>query len=141
MEQSQDKIYTNAIDEVFDYADRFLEGARATVFTPNAMRASRRSRNLCLNFNQTIQYYNDPVGWYDAYVFNMTRLISTDGADTFGELYTAGYNIYSYIMRRISQFSSWINLLTSFVQNLVANIINFNSVYNNIVAALNAKKY
>ncbi len=47
------KIYDTKIDENFDLLDRFLEGLRATVFSPNAIRCSLRTRYTALDFNRT----------------------------------------------------------------------------------------
>lgn len=41
---------------------------------------------------------------------------------------------------RASKFGSITNLLTSFLQNLIGNILNFNTIYQNIVNANNAGK-
>lgn len=94
------KVYTNYIDQYFDLFDRFLEGFRATVFSPNAMRCSQRVRSSALAFNQTFMYYLDPRGGVDTYVFNFTKVVSSSGADAFGECYTTSFNIYQYIMMR-----------------------------------------
>lgn len=45
-------------------------------------------------------YYLDPRGGVDTYVFNFTKVVSSSGADAFGECYTTSFNIYQYIMMR-----------------------------------------
>ena len=95
LEQSNKK-YNTEIDYYMDLADRFLEGFRATVFSPNAMKCSQRGRAAALDWNRTIMNYMspNPRGGYEAYVFNMTRIISNSTADAFGECYTTGFNLY-----------------------------------------------
>lgn len=90
------------IDEEFDLFDRFLEGFRATVFSPNTLRCSQRIRAAALDVNRTLIGYQkaNPDKGYDKYVFNMTKVISNSSADAVGECYTTGFNYYQYIVMR-----------------------------------------
>ena len=74
------------------------------------------------------------------YVFNMTRVISNSTADAVGECYTTGFNYYQYIIMRAAQFPDFVGVLTAFLQNLIGNILNFNTLYTNIVNAQKADK-
>ncbi|TNV79038.1 hypothetical protein FGO68_gene14823 [Halteria grandinella] len=136
------KVYTTAIDEVFDLFDRFLEGFRATVFSPNAMKCSQRVRSTALTFNSTLVNYGTAKNQsVDRYVFNFTKVISVQGADAVGECYTTGFNVYSYVLMRATQFTDFTSVITAFLQNLIGNILNFNTIYQNIVNANTAGKY
>ena len=84
--------------------------------------------------------YFKPIGGPEAYVFNFTRVISGAGAEAVGECYSTSFSIYQYVMLRISQFTDFVNFLTAFLQNLIGNILNFNTIYQNIVNANNANK-
>ena len=143
LEQST-KVYKTLLDQYFDMFDRFLEGGRATVFSPNVMKCSQKIRNTSLAFNQTfVNYYNpkNANATMDKYVFNFTKVVSNNGSDAVGECYTTGFNFYSYILMRASQYKQFTTLMTSFLQNLIGNILNFNTIYQNIVNANNAGKY
>lgn len=70
----------------------------------------------------------------------MTRVISNSSADAVGECYTTLFNYYQYIIMRGAQFPDFIGVLTAFLQNLIGNILNFNTLYTNIVNAQTAGK-
>jgi hypothetical protein len=133
-------VYKTEIDLYFDLFDRFLEGFRATVFSPNSMRCSARIRTTTLDFNTTFMNYLNPRGGVEQYVFNFTKVVSTSGADAFGECYTTGFNVFQYMMMRAGQFPDVVSILTAFLQNLIGNILNFNTIYQNIVNANNSGK-
>lgn len=117
LEQSV-KVYTTRLDYYFDLLDRFLEGGRATVFSPNAMRCSQRIRATFLDFNRTFINYKAPrnIGVsYDKYVFNFTSVVSNSGAESVGECYTTAFNLYSYVMMRKSQFKDITSIMTAFL--------------------------
>ena len=116
LEQAQ-KVYNTDIDLYFDLFDRFLEGFRASVFSPNSLRCSQRIRASALDYNRTIiGYINAPEGSQpQSYVFNLTRVISNSTADAVGECYTTMFNYYQYIVMRISQFPDLIGILTAFL--------------------------
>lgn len=76
----------------------------------------------------------------DQYVFNFTKVVSTSGADAVGECYTTGFNIYSYVLMRSTQFADFTSVLTAFLQNMIGNILNFNTIYQSIVNANTAGK-
>ncbi|TNV73062.1 hypothetical protein FGO68_gene338 [Halteria grandinella] len=137
------KVYKTRLDYYFDLFDRFLEGGRATVFSPNAMKCSQRIRTTALDFNSTFMNYKASKGKnlsYDRYVFNFTSVVSNSGAESVGECYTTAFNLYSYVMMRKSQFKDITSIMTAFLQNLIGNILNFNTIYQNIVNANNAAK-
>ena len=119
-----------------------MEGFRATVFSPNSIRCSKRIRAAALDINQTIVNYGKAPATtgIDKYVFNMTRVISNSSADAVGECYTTAFNYYQYIVMRASQFPDFVAVLTAFLQNLIGNILNFNTLYTNIVNAQKANK-
>ena len=98
----QTPVYTTYIDQYFALFDSFLEGFRATVFSPNAMTCSTKAQQAADDFNTTFMYYLNPKGNIDLYVFNFTHVVSNSGAAAFGECYTTGYNVYQYIMMRAS---------------------------------------
>jgi hypothetical protein len=102
LEKKRKKWYKDNIDKDFDLLDRFLEGFRATVFSPNTLRCSQRIRAASLDVNRTIIGYTkaDPTKGYDKYVFNMTKVVSNSTADAFGECYTTAFNFYQYIVMR-----------------------------------------
>lgn len=135
-------VYKTVLDEYFDLFDRFLEGFRATVFSPNVMKCSQKIRGTSLQFNTTfVNYVKAPkASPIDQYVFNFTRVVSTNGSDAVGECYTTAFNVYSYILMRASQFTDFTSVITAFLQNLIGNILNFNTIYQNIVNANNAGK-
>jgi len=95
-----------------------------------------------LDFNTTfVNYLKAPEGSPpQSYVFNMTRVISNSTADAVGECYTTMFNYYQYVIMRASQFPDFIGILTAFLQNLIGNILNFNTLYTNIVNAQKADK-
>lgn len=74
------------------------------------------------------------------YVFNLTRVISNSTADAVGECYTTAFNYYQYFIMRASQFPDFIGIMTAFLQNMIGNILNFNTLYTNIVNAQKAGK-
>ena len=96
------KVYTTEIDYNFDLFDRFLEGFRATVFSPNSLRCSQRIRLAALDVNRTlVNYEKAPANTSpQSYVFNMTRVISNSTADAVGECYTTAFNYYQYFVMR-----------------------------------------
>lgn len=104
------------------------------------MKCSQRIRGFSLAMNDTIMGYINPIGGVDAYVFNMTKTISGSGSDLVSECYTTGFNVYQYALMRAGQFTDFTSVLTSFLQNLIGNILNFNTIYQNIVNANNAGK-
>ena len=70
----------------------------------------------------------------------MTRVISNSTADAVGECYTTLFNYYQYIIMRGAQFPDFVGVLTAFLQNMIGNILNFNTLYTNIVNAQKADK-
>ena len=120
---------TTLIDYYFTLFNQFLSGFRATVFAPNAMKCSQQLQIAADEFNQTFVNYLNPIGGLDAYVFNLTYDISDSGATAFGECYTTGYNVYQYVLMRVGEFPDIVSALTSFLQNLIGNILNFNTIY------------
>ena len=70
----------------------------------------------------------------------MTKVLSNSSAEAVGECYTTTYNLYSYLTIRAAQFPDFVGVLTAFLQNLIGNILNFNTLYTNIVNANNAGK-
>lgn len=124
-----------------DLVDRFLEGFRATVFSPNAMTCSSKVRVTADAFNNTIMgYFTPSQPGYQWYVFNFTKTLSSSGADAFGECYTSGFNVVQYILMRAGEFPDFVTMMTAFLQNLIGNILNFNTIYQNIVTANTAGK-
>ena len=82
------------------------------------MKCSNRVRTTALAFNTTIINYeknNIKNTSIDRYVFNFTKVVSNQGADAVGECYTTGFNVYSYILMRASQFTDVTTVFTSFL--------------------------
>lgn len=63
------------------------------------------------------------------YVFNMTRVISNSTADAAGDCYLAGYDVFFYYYLKSTGFIDAMDYLSAFLQNLIGNIISFNSIY------------
>jgi hypothetical protein len=86
----------------FDYFNRFLEGFRATVFSPNAMRCSQKIQANALDFNTTFLNFKaaPKTTQPDKYVFNFTKVVSNSTAEAVGECYTTLFNVYQYSMMR-----------------------------------------
>lgn len=110
---------------------------RATVFAPNVMRCSSKLQVFLNQVNATeVGYEQAPRNSTpDEYVFNMTKVISSSGASATGECYTTGYSVYQYVLMKEAEFDTMNNFITAFLQNMIGNIINFNSIYTNIVNA------
>ena len=51
------RVYETEIERNFDLLDRFLEGLRARVFSPNSLRCSQRVRIAALDVNSTLVNY------------------------------------------------------------------------------------
>jgi hypothetical protein len=96
--------YKSEIDYNFYLFNRFLEGMRATVFAPNAMRCSQKVQLFSNQVNNTVVIYEIPHNKNttppEDYVFNMTQVISSSGADAVGECYTTSYSVYAYTLMR-----------------------------------------
>jgi len=65
----------------------------------------------------------------------MTAVVSSSGAAATGECYTTGYSLQKYILMKKKQFATFNIFMQSFLQSMVGNILNFNTLYNNILAA------
>lgn len=70
----------------------------------------------------------------------MTKVLSNSTADAVGECYTTLYNVYTFNKMRAALFPTGVSFMTSFLQNLIGNILNFNTLYTNILNANEAGK-
>lgn len=56
-------------------------------------------------------------------------------ADAVGECYLSAYGYFEWTQNKTKEFEGGLNFLEAFLQNLIGNIISFNMLYQNIVAA------
>ena len=68
-------------------------------------------------------------------MFNFTADVSNSGANAIGECYSTVYSLVKYGETRFTQFDGLTPLMAGFVQNIVGNVLNFNSIYQNIINA------
>ena len=96
-----------------------------------------RVRNTALDFNRTFIGFKKakPNTGSEEYVFNVTKVLSNSTADAVGECYTTLYNVYTFNKMRAALFPSGVSFMTAFLQNLIGNILNFNTLYTNIINA------
>jgi hypothetical protein len=73
-------------------------------------------------------------------VFNVTKVISNSTADAVGECYTTLFNVFTFTKMRAALFNDGVGVMTAFLQNLIGNILNFNTIYTNILNANEAGK-
>jgi hypothetical protein len=101
-----------------------------------------RVRNTALDFNRTFIGFKKakPTSGPEDYVFNVTKVISNSTADAVGECYTTLYNVYTFNKMRAALFPTGVSFTTAFLQNLIGNILNFNTLYTNILNANEAGK-
>lgn len=101
-----------------------------------------RVRNTALDFNRTFIGFKKakPNTGPEDYVFNVTKVISNSTADAVGECYTTLYNVYTFNKMRAALFPTTVSFTTAFLQNLIGNILNFNTLYTNILNANEAGK-
>lgn len=135
--QPTNVVYKTEVDYDFYLLNQFLNGMRATVFAPNCMRCSAKLQVFLNQVNATEQGYKvaPKNSTPDTYIFNMTKVISSSGASATGECYTTGYSLQQYFLMKKKQFGTMNLFMTSFLQNMIGNILNFNTIYNNILAA------
>ncbi len=70
----------------------------------------------------------------------MTKILSNSTADAVGECYTTLYNVYTFAQMRAALFHGPVGFMTAFLQNMIGNILNFNTIYTKIVNANTAGK-
>ena len=70
----------------------------------------------------------------------MTRVISNSTADAAGDCYLAAYDVFFFYYLKSTGFKDPMDYLSAFLQNLIGNIISFNSIYQAINVANSANK-
>ena len=100
---------------------------------PSVNMCSKRLRATVNKFNQTFENYAAPGDkLLEDYVFNFTRVLSNETAETAGDCYLGLYEIWSYYYLKSTLFADGLDYLQAFLQNLIGNIITFNTVYTQI---------
>jgi hypothetical protein len=70
-----------------------------------------------------------PTSKNEDYVFNVTKTISNSTADAVSECFTTTISIYTYVLVQQSLFPDGLTYFPAFLQNMIGNIITFNSIY------------
>jgi len=81
------------------------------------------------------------TGDYEAAIFNTTRLISGTFASSIGDCASSVFEAIVYTENQLALFDGINDWLTAFLQNLIGNIITFNSIYQSIVTAQESQDY
>lgn len=91
------------------------------------------SYNASRNFMQDDNYL-----WFD-YTFNWTQYISGDLGDSYYHCSLSFVQTFRTISYRINLFGSSTDWVIGFIQNLLANVISFQRIYERINSAIRDK--
>ena len=109
------------------------------------MTCSKSLQASLLQFNQTFfdsdnpAPGSDPVSLVIDYWFNFTKYVSSDGATAFDDCYTAAYQLSQYFSGMQQQYPSIGLVATTFMENIIGNIMNFNYLLKQLKTASSSK--
>ena len=81
-----------------------------------------------------------PTSKTEDYVFNITKTISASTSDAVSQCFSTSISVYTFYLVQKALFPDGLSYFSAFLQNLIGNIITFNSIYQNIVTAQTANK-
>lgn len=141
--KSSHLLKSTDVDNYVTYANSFLSGFKATTMFPNVNKCVTNLQKAANSWNVTVQNLMNPskTSKNEDYVFNVTKTISNTSADAVSECFTTSISVYTYFLVQQSLFPGGsLDYFSAFLQNMIGNIITFNSIYQNIVTAQAANK-
>ena len=120
----------------------FLAGFRSSDIIPSAQNCTKYLEESITQFNNTQQQWQDPEFTADMtnqdYVFNTTEWISYSLAPSSRYCVTGVLEFYTWGLNKFNLFDSFGDVFAAWLQNLLGNVITFNTLYSKIEEALEA---
>ena len=127
----------------FDYGNAFLQGFKSQETLPSATTCTKYLEQSILVYNTTYMKWQDEeiaqATTTEDYVFNTTEWISFSLAPSSSACFKTGLEGFSWFINKQSQFDAFGDIFAAWLQNLLGNVITFNSLYKKIEEATEAE--
>ena len=129
----------------FDYVNAFLAGFRSAETIPSATNCTKYLESSIMIYNDTRQGWDNETLTRDwgtsEYVFDTTEWISYSLAPSSHYCFMSTLEVYSWVLVKNDQFDSLGDVFAAWLQNLLGNVITFNSLYKKIEEAEEAGNF
>ena len=129
----------------FDYINAFLAGFRSAETIPSATNCTRYLEGSIIQYNDTRESWKDEnvTAEYgnSEYVFDTTEWISYSLAPSSHYCFMSTLEVYMWYLFKQSQFDTLGDVFAAWLQNLLGNVITFNSLYKKIEEAEEAGNF
>ena len=120
----------------FDYLNQFLLGFRGPTFVPNINDCSNHLEQSIYQFNASVNFMNDTNYLWFEYTLNWTRYISGSMADTYYYCAISMVQARDTTLQRVGEYPTSTDWVTSFIQNMLGNVVAFQKIYDRINQAI-----
>ena len=141
--QKEEPEYATETERKFDYINAFLTGFKSQETLPSAQNCSMYLEQSIEVFNSTkLSWKNDTTteNWGNMdYILNTTSWISFSLAPSSRYCFTSVLEMYKWYLVKDEQFEGFGDVFAAWLQNLLGNVITFNSLYKKINEANEAE--
>ena len=135
--------YETDTEMYFDYTNAFLSGFKSQETLPSATECTKYLEKSILVYNTTYMKWQDEeiaeATTNEEYVFNTTEWISYSLAPSSLHCFKTSLEGFSWYLLKQSQFDAFGDVFAAWLQNLLGNVITFNSLYKKIEEATEAE--
>ena len=141
-EDAEDQYDTDT-ERYFDYTNAFLAGFKSQETLPSATECTKYLEQSILVYNTTYMKWQDEEIAAETtrqeYIFNTTEWISYSLAPSSLHCFKTSLEGFSWYLYKKSQFTAFGDIFAAWLQNLLGNVITFNSLYKKIEEATEAE--
>ena len=141
-EDAEDQYDTDT-ERIFDYTNAFLAGFKSQETLPSATECTKYLEQSILVYNTTYMKWQDEEIAAETtrqeYIFNTTEWISYSLAPSSLHCFKTSLEGFSWYLYKKSQFTAFGDIFAAWLQNLLGNVITFNSLYKKIEEATEAE--